>query len=81
ISNFFSLINKKKKYFLNFNFIFFKIKKKNFFKKIFLLKNVHFLKSIIFNHNDLFKDNILIFGTKISSFIDLNNFCYSPINN
>ncbi|AQU89604.1 phosphotransferase [Candidatus Carsonella ruddii] len=82
ISFFISLINKKKKFFFIYNFKIFLIKNKNFlFKRFFFLKNNIILKSIIFNHNDLFKDNILLFGEKISSFIDFNNCCYLPINN
>ncbi|WP_433927883.1 hypothetical protein [Candidatus Carsonella ruddii] len=82
ITHFISIINKKKINFQKKIFFFFYIKKKNFlFKKIFFLKNVFNLKSKVFNHNDLFSDNILFLGKKISSFIDLNNFCFLPINN
>ncbi|UNB92063.1 hypothetical protein ACJEC8_00175 [Candidatus Carsonella ruddii] len=67
----------KKKYF---NIYY--IKKKNFlFKIIFFFKKINNLTSFLFNHNDLFKDNIIVKGFNISSLIDLNNFNYLKINN
>ncbi|ATX33419.1 hypothetical protein CUN91_00420 [Candidatus Carsonella ruddii] len=82
ISNFISIINKKKFFLKFYNINIYFIKKKNFlFKKIFFLKNIFIFESLILNHNDLFKDNILFFGNKISSIIDFNNYCFLSINN
>ncbi|MFI4878819.1 MAG: hypothetical protein ACH6QP_01050 [Candidatus Carsonella ruddii] len=75
-------LNIKKKLFKIYNKIFFfHFKNKNFFKFFFNLKKVNNILSLSYNHNDFFKDNIIIKGNFICSLIDLNNFIYSKINN
>ncbi|XRA05414.1 MAG: hypothetical protein ACN6LP_01000 [Candidatus Carsonella ruddii] len=81
ISNCISL-KLKKNFFKFYNKIpFFYFKNKNFFKFFFNFKKINNILSLFYNHNDLFKDNIIIKGNFLCSLIDLNNFIYSKINN
>ncbi|BCG49410.1 hypothetical protein [Candidatus Carsonella ruddii] len=59
---------------------FFIVKNKNFFSKRNYFK-LNILNSILFSHNDIFKDNILLNGGILTSIIDLNNFFFFKNSN